>query len=178
MIRIPNDQDAAALKYITNLLLKQFKLYIDSHPFSTCSEIVGVIKNTFGFICSRQIVSNVLKTKLGISKKKAHYVGKPSPDKVEIFVKQRGVYITEGRKFVILDETGFSHNTGYNRGYCKRGTRLRVVSHGTVRSHNTSVLAAISETELLTYEKLKGAFTRAHFLNFLQQNRNIFRLDV
>ena len=153
-------------------VLDCLRLRLASNPFSTCSELAVMVKTTFGFNCSRQLVSLALKKHLGFSRKVAHYVGKPNEEKTAAFLALRNKYTVEGRQFFIFDETGFQHGIGFKRGYNKRGERLRFVTklYGT----NISVLAVIDNTSLIAYEKSNCPYNRVMFLDFLKLHESCF----
>lgn len=147
------------------------KLKIATNPFVTCNELAKMVYETFGFTCSRQLISSVLKTKLGYSRKNARYVGKANVMKIQEFVAKRDAFTQQNRPFVILDETGFQKNIGCKKGYSLRGTRLEIENKNLRIGKNISVLAAISKDSLLCFEKREDSFNTASFLNFLETHQ-------
>ena len=153
-------------------VLDCLRLRLACNPFATCSELAATVKTTFGFNCSRQLVSLAIKKHLGYSRKVAHYVGKPNEQKTAAFLELRNKLTAEGRQFFILDETGFQHGVGFKRGYSKKGERLRVVTklYGT----NISVLAVVDNISLIAYEQSNHPFNKVMFLDFLKLHESCF----
>lgn len=171
---IRNNITSNRIKLLSPLVINFMKVSLDQNPFVTCKELVVLIKDTFKFSCSRQLVSLVIKTHLKYSRKVAHFVGKPNPLKIATFVEARDNFTANGKQFVILDETGFQHHIGFKRGYAKLGKRLRVENKNKSSQRNVSVLAVISSSSLISYQKQNKPYDRVTFLEFLKKHKDIF----
>lgn len=142
---------------------------VQSDPFISLCKLQDHVKEAINLSVSKELLRTVLLNQ-GITKKKARFFSKPKDldEKTRQFLELRNQYIAEGRQFISLDETSFGRHGRPARGYAPKGQRL-VVQKQFARVTTSSYLVAMSDSRLISQQKVTGSFNTVRFMDFMSQ---------
>lgn len=137
-------------------------------PFITFAQLQGRIKDTFGFLVSKELLRTVMK-KQHLTRKKARFFSQPKglEDTTKEFIEARDQYKKEGRLFVSVDETSFGRHGRQVVGFAPKGTRL-VVRKTVPYIKTMSCVAAVTNNNILHRQQIIGSYNTERFLGFLE----------
>ena len=152
----------------SSTVVEVLKNIIKNDPFISLFKMKTIIKDTFGFSISSELLRVLIK-KLGLSRKKARFFSKPKDleAKIKLFLEQRQMFLEKNYPFVSLDETSFGRNIKGSFGYCEVGRQLRIQKR-MPRVTTTSSLAIVSSEKIIGRKEVDGSFNTELFCSFLE----------
>jgi len=140
---------------------------IQIDPFISIKTLKHRIFEILQVSISNELLRLVIK-KNNFTKKNARHFSSPKnlEQKTKEFLAKRDLYISEGRRFVSIDETSFGRHGKMTRGYSKKGERL-VIQRKATYITTTSCLVAMSSEKLLKIERVVGSYNTILFMGFL-----------
>ena len=141
---------------------------IQNDPFISILKMKTIVKKTFNFSISSELVRLIVK-KLGLSRKKARFFSKPKDleAKTRLFLEQREMFLERNYPFVSLDETSFGRNIKGSYGYAPIGKQLRIQKNSP-RVTTISSLAIASSEKVIARKETQGSFNTELFCDFLE----------
>ena len=159
-----------ASTFTNSIVLDAVHAHVLSHPFTTCHDVRAIIQTILGHPISYELARLAVK-RSGFTRKRPRFYLNPQhlQQATVAFNATKDQLI--GRRFVYVDETGFSSNVRPTCGYSKRGTRLHIRFMPTAndKKHTSVVAVADSQTGSVTTQSIQGHYTTALFVNFLSQ---------
>lgn len=142
---------------------------IESDPFITLRKLRKSVYEFLGVVVSVELVRTVI-SKIGFSKKKARFFGKPrtQESKTHEFLRLRTRFMMEGRKFFSLDETSFGRHGKSVYGFSVKGRPL-YARKKEARVTTSSSLVIVSDTGQIQRQNKYGAFNTMTFLEALKK---------
>jgi len=162
-------------------VVEVLKTMIQNDPFISILRMKTIIKETFEFSISSELVRLIIK-KLGLSRKKARFFSKPKDleTKTNLFLEQRQMFLEKNYPFVSLDETSFGRNIKGSYGYCAVGKQLRIQKKVPTIITKSS-LAVVSSEKVIARQEVQGSFNTELFCEFLNtlnlENNTVILLD-
>lgn len=152
----------------TEVLNTCLRTILVHNPLLSVKSIQSIVFESFSSSVSTQLIRCVIKSN-GFTKKKARFHGQPRCviNDTYHFLRKRDKFLSQGRRFVSLDETSFGRNSSPVYGFSMKGHPL-FVKKRIPRISTTSVLAAIEQSGTLSVVKRVGAFDSFAFLNALK----------
>lgn len=152
------------------LIVDAINLFMESYPFSSCIDVQRAILKTVGINISYEL-ARLAVVKAGFTRKRPRFYSSPHhlEQSTNVFNTEKEMHL--GKRFVYVDETGFSSNVRPTIGYSKKGKRLhiRYKPSSQDKKHITAVTLADSETNKVTFTLLQGHCDTSKFVTFLQQ---------
>ena len=148
-------------------IIETIRLSIQIDPFISVCKLRKSIFESIGISVSRELIRTCI-VKLGMSRKKARFFGKPKnlEDKTREFLVKRDLFVEERRHFYSLDETSFGRNGKQMMGYSPRGKQLRI-QKVQPRMTTTSSLVISSQNGIYRRQEVEGSFNTDRFMCFL-----------
>ena len=149
----------------TEILNTCLRTILVHNPLLSVKGIQNILFTSFSCSVSTQLVRCVIKSN-GFTKKKARFHGQARCviNDTSHFLRKRDKFLSEGGRFVSLDETSFGRNCSPVYGYSMKGHPL-FVKKRTPRISTTSVLAAVEQSGTLSIVKTVGMFDRFTLCN-------------
>ena len=160
----------------TNALIEVIRIFMQSHPVALCPEVVSHVRETMGISISRQLVHQILKTRLGMSFKRTRKRGRSKLrdrfDFQAFFAAFNEAY--SKNSIVAIDESGFDQRAIPLYAYAPRGVPA-IVEWTTCTDHQRyNLLMSIHQSGLsnrLVYSKPTNGNVFADFLETLPYRR-------
>ncbi|KAG1154888.1 hypothetical protein G6F36_014442 [Rhizopus arrhizus] len=144
------------------VFLRVVKNFINANPSATVVEVSEhLLKRFHDLKVSRSTVNNFMRRECNLSLKKAdfHSVERNSPAKIEELCNWVCKWENTDMNFltncVFLDESAFDINMKRSRAWSKKGSRA-IFTRPTTRANTTSILSAISASDLITVSVKKS----------------------
>ena len=144
---------------------------ISENPILTLTEIIDKMTNDFNApqisltTLSQYLLFNLITLKKVSYQPAARYSNETKEQRksyCEYFVQN------EGKNYIYIDEVGYSIAVQRNRGRSRKGNQC-IQKLPLAKTPNTTICMAISQNEILHFEKKNAAFDSISFGNFLKQ---------
>lgn len=154
----------------SSIIIEAIRLSIQADPFISIRTLQDMVKQSFYFSVSKELVRVAIK-RSGFSKKKARFHGQPKDleTKVRQFTEQRDNFIIQGRQFLSLDETSFGRSGNVIKGYSVVGEKCYVTKKHP-RMTTESVIAIASNKGLVNKVGIKGSINQHFLISFLKSS--------
>ena len=152
----------------SEVIVETIRIAIMNDPFISIRKLQALLKETLAVQVSVELVRIAIK-RLGLSKKKAKFFGKPSnlEEATDVFLKHRKEAIENKLNILSIDETSFGRNGFECRGYCEKGKKL-FVQKRRPQMTSTTVLACATSDGWKCLKQHKGGVNTQVFLKFLE----------
>ena len=150
------------------LIIETLKAAITNNPFVSIISLKQIIKDTFRFDVSKELIRVEIHS-MNFSRKKARFFSttKNLKDKTRDFLNTRETLITQGYKFFSIDETSFGRHGKPVMGYSEKGKVLKIQKKQP-RITTVSSLVMISENGLVQRLESTKSYNSLSFLNFIR----------
>lgn len=152
-------------KIINNYVLKRHNI--------TITQVVNYLKSYKKIVLCRTTIYKIMKLLNFVYKQKSFYtVSKKTSRKetnINIKNKQKEYNDIGLDNIVSIDEVPFYREMVSLKGWCKKGSKLRVLKKS-IYSQKFSVVMAITNKKVITYDIIKGSLNGVKYAKFLESN--------
>jgi transposase len=150
------------------LIIETLRASITNDPFISILSMKQIIKDTFNFEVSKELIRTAIKS-MNFSRKKARFFSttKDLHIKTTNFIQERDRLLSQGCIFFSLDETSFGRHGKPVNGYSPKGKVLRIVRKQP-RITTVSSLVMISEKKIVQRINNTKSFNSTLFFDFIK----------
>lgn len=150
------------------LITETLRASIKNDPFISILSMKQIIKDTFKFEVSKELIRVAIKS-MNLSRKKARFFSttKDLSTKTLDFIQKRDSLLSQEYTFFSLDETSFGRRGKPVTGYSEKGKVLRIVRKQP-RITTVSSLVMISNKTIVQRLDSTKAFNSTSFFNFVK----------
>lgn len=164
----PYSNENRTTKSKSFIISETLKAIIQCNPIITHQQIKAMIKDTFKFSISTELIRTILKRN-NYTRKRVRYFGEAKDQEVKnnVFIIKRDRFLSENRLFFSLDETSFGRHGKPTSGYSLKGKQLRV-KKSFPRVTTSSMMAIISPLKIVKTCIIHGSFNSEKFYWFMK----------
>lgn len=157
----------------TEQLVEYVRSFLNAHPSTSAARIAKGFEATTGICVSRQLVAQVIRSRLNMSYKRIRKRGVPSrldlhSDRIKDF-KAAFTKAYDSRKLACCDESGFDHRARPIYGYAERNRQcILTVPYSKCKHVHYSLTQGIHMTGSSHYVFKEGSNRAADFESFLE----------